>query len=186
MSDLFEILLFLAAIFAVVAVIVLCVRWILRPVDQAAKDLQRPTQFTIVDFLCLFFVLQLFMALTHSFIPTSGRVGMETTILWAMDIYGWISFGAMWMVSVQKLSRAAITHTWHRAAFLALVLPVAFFCSIAVPILVVVFCGRIIFDHVGFDSNGLILLALTAAGTTAIVLAGRYTRWMVAASKPAA
>ena len=40
--------------------------WVFRPLDRAAKGRRCPTQFTIVDFLCLFFIVQAPTALIHS------------------------------------------------------------------------------------------------------------------------
>ncbi len=174
----------LALIFGVLPALVMIVRWILRPVDAAAKELQHPIQFTILDFLCLFFVMQLFMALTHSFVPVSDTSVMGGNLVWVLDAYGWISFGALWTASVQRLSQAGISHTWHRAAFLALILPVAFFGSIGVPMAALGIVGSLIFGG-GPESGSTTALLIGGAlvGAAAILLSGWFTRWMVAAAR---
>lgn len=56
-----------------VAAIVVIARWVLRPLDQAAKGREAPAQFTLVDFLCLVFMAQLPTGLVRWAFRESGE-----------------------------------------------------------------------------------------------------------------
>jgi len=153
--------------------------WTLRPLDRAAKSRRCPTQFTIADFLCLFFLMQLSMAGVHS----SMSYETESGVIWLLDVFGWVSCGLMWWMSVRTLSRAGIRRARHRAVFLALVLPVAFFGSIAAAILAFSACtastdNRMLYGRSPFA----LLLAIEIALIIGLYLCGRFTRRMVAAA----
>ncbi|MEX2121089.1 MAG: hypothetical protein WD847_15970 [Pirellulales bacterium] len=148
--------------------------WILHPLDRAARNRRMPTQFTMVDFLCLVFLVQFPMGVIHAAAGSDER-----RLVWVFDILAWIATGMMWWISVSTLSRAGVRHTWQRAAFLALVLPVAYFGSIATVVLpfaiFVEFDGRPagIWIPLGVVlAEGLLVLAF--------YLAARYTRRIVA------
>ncbi|NQU24625.1 MAG: hypothetical protein HQ567_25360 [Candidatus Nealsonbacteria bacterium] len=108
--------------------------WILLPVDRAAKDRRAAVQFTLLDFLCLFVVVQLPTGIIRSI----GSNYNERWI-WLMYAFAWIACGLMWWISVRRLSLAGVHRPWHRAVFQAAVLPVAYFGVIAGVALVVRF-----------------------------------------------
>ncbi len=146
--------------------------WVLRPLDQAGRRLQLPMQFTVADFLCLFFMLQLPMAFIHS-----GPVNEESFLLIVfLDVFVWGSIGTMWWISVRTLSRAGILSPWRRSVFLAIVVPVTIVGAIAVlglvPTAIVISLDNRIASGLGLFGGALGLVF-------ALYLCGLYTRWMV-------
>jgi len=152
-------------------------RWILRPIDQAAKNLQHPTQFTLIDFFCLFFLIQFPTGIIHAWVPVT-----PAQYKWVLIIYGWASCVVMWGFSVQKLSRAGIHNPRHRGIFLAFVLPVAFFGSIAFPLLLplisIIVLGRTVQNPAAVVTSAVVVQVALVFGLYAC---GRFTRRMVTA-----
>jgi hypothetical protein len=145
------------------------------PLDRAARGRQCPTQFTIVDFFCLIFIIQAPTALIHGGFLDNGLVGM----IWVFDAFAWFSCGMVWLKSVQVMSRAGIEKPWHRVIFLAFIVPVSLVGVIGGPILAMV----LIFSIVEYDTGPLpIALALSAALIIGLALSAYFTRAMVAAS----
>jgi hypothetical protein len=149
-------------------------RWILHPVDQAGKRLALPTQFTIVDFLCLFFLVQLPMAFIHY-----GDFGEAWGGRWLLDIFTWLACGSMWLVSVRTLSRAGVRKQWHRAVFLAFVLPVAVCSAIVVPCLTAVAVVMLLSNPPLDDLRWPVLALADAVLIAAVYVSGRFTRRIV-------
>lgn len=159
---------------AMIGGVVFIGRWILLPLDRAARHLQRPTQFTTVDVLCLMFLLQLPLA---AFAPLAAEADDDR--VWIIVAFGWLASALMWWISVQTLSRAGITGTWHRGVFLALVLPATYFGSFA-------FVGSLVAIPVSLTmsreegTRNLLLALLLAAGLLGVfLLCARFTRRMV-------
>ncbi|NQT15457.1 MAG: hypothetical protein HQ582_22055 [Planctomycetes bacterium] len=152
--------------------------WILRPLDRAAKNLQQPTQFTLIDFFCLFFLIQFPTGIIHAWAPVS-----EAELKWLLTVYGWASCVAMWWFSVQKLSRAGIHNPRHRSIFLAFVLPVAFFGSIGFPLLLpvisIIVLGRTVRSPAEVVAWAVVVQVALVFG---LYGCGRFTRRMVAAT----
>jgi hypothetical protein len=98
-------------------------RWIGRPLDQAAKMRERRTQFTIVDFLCLFVLVQPATALIHMI--KTGETGSVTPgVPYILDAYAWAAIGAVWWKCCGIMSRAGIDRPWHRIVLIVFVLPI--------------------------------------------------------------
>jgi hypothetical protein len=159
--------------------------WILRPLDQAAKRLDRPTQFTIVDFFCLFFLLQWPMAFIHfgEYRQTIEAEGL----VWPLDGFVWLACGSLWLASVRALSQAGVTNQWHRAIHLAFVLPVAIVGVIAVPILSVMSVAFVFAAALGeVRPKGWVLApVIDLALIAGVYAAGQWTRRIVALPPPA-
>ncbi len=156
--------------------------WILGPLDAAGKRLDRPTQFTIVDFFCLFFLIQLPMAFIHygDYRPAWGQEDWT----WVLDGFVWFACGSLWLASVGALSRAGVTNPWHRAVYLAFVLPVAIAGAIAVPILSTLCVVWLLAIVAGSAPPRLwaLLSVADVALIAAVYAAGRWTRWMLRAA----
>ena len=151
--------------------------WILRPLDRAAKNLQHPTQFTLIDFFCLFFLIQLPTGVIHLWLADTA-----TEMRWLLDVYSWMSCAAMWGFSVQKLSRAGIHNPRHRGIFLAFVLPVAFFGSIAFPVVIPLTCILVSNNQVASPRTVVTWAVwIQIALVFGLYACGRFTRRMVAA-----
>ena len=163
-----------------VFVMVKLANWVTGPVYQSARERRFPIQFTIVDFLCLFVVMQAPMALIHSVhdLPEGAR--------WTADIFLWVFGGLLWFTGVENLSRAGVRRPWPRIIYLMAVLPFAVLGSVAAPLCAVAVVGTFV---VGI-SQGRIEGAILSAFVLASILlplglygAARYTRWMVAGSR---
>lgn len=146
--------------------------WVMRPLDRAARNVEAPVQFTLIDFLCLFFLVQMPMALIHGLFTES-----EQPQRWIFDIYAWFAFGAIWLASAQRLSRAGIHRPGQRALFLMFVVPSAVFGTVLGPLL----CGLLIwaivqqeYRYLGLATTGQFLLLVL------VYISGRITRRMVA------
>ena len=152
----------LLLIAVLVAVIVLSGGWTLRPLDQAAKNSTRRPQFTLVDFFCLFILIQLPTGLIHGWLP-------DYPAIWLLDAFAWGACGMMWWISVRTLSRAGVQNPWHRGIFLVLALPIAYFGSIVASVLPVVLFALVVQGHENGRTIGLL------AATEAALCVALYT-----------
>jgi hypothetical protein len=167
------------AMFALLVEIILGLGiWVFRPLDNAAKGRRCPTQFTVVDFLCLFFITQVPTALIHSntFTKEAGSA------VYLLDGFVWICCGLVWWKSVEVMSRAGIYRPWHRIVFLTVVFPVTLVASSAAPILPFVFLASL---YGGPPTVPLIIAASGFAAVGGLEFSAWFTRRMVAAATPA-
>ena len=164
--------------------VVLIGTWVFRPVDRAAKNREHPPQFTIADFFCLFFILQLAMAIIHW---QFGLVGEEATMhyVYTFDAFAWFACGTLWIKSVHLMSRAGIQKPSHRVLFLAVIIPATLVGALGTPALLI-FTLIAIFAKPSSESfyNLPILLAVLCLMPPILYAAARSTRWIVAAAEP--
>lgn len=153
-------------------------RWIVGPLDRAARHRMRPTQFTMVDFLSLMFLFQLPMAAVRSW--ASMR---EERSVFVFYVFGWLATSAMWGMSVRTLSRAGIKNIWHRAIFLALVLPAAYFGSIAFTVIIALGSISLFLENSPWHNAAPGMFAAAGGLLLAFFLSARFVRKMVAASE---
>jgi hypothetical protein len=161
-------------------------RWIMRPIDEAATDRQHPAQFSLADFLCLFFLLQLSMGLVHWAFPseTAAVVWFLDAFVWFLDACAWFALTSLWWAGVRRLSRAGIRNPWIRCAFLTVAIPFALAVMLILPFGTIVFLlgGGIALtgQGPGIDSETFFTLGLATASAAAVAYAlGLSTRWMV-------
>jgi len=111
-------------------------RWVLGPLDRAAKNKSYPVQFTLADFLCLFVEAQLTLAgpslafrtsQVKSWAIVTSAVLMATVLL-------------VWWTGVRTLSRAGVHGTASRAFTLIAAIPFGFAAAIALPLLLIAIC----------------------------------------------
>jgi hypothetical protein len=171
-------LLGLAGLVAMIAVLVAIGRYILGPLDRAARHGMRPTQFTMVDFLSLIFLFQLPMAALQT-LHGPGEERHEA--YWYLNLFCWIVIALMWGFSVRTLSRAGIENTWHRGVFLAFVLPAAYFGSIVFLISIFVAVVALWMEGLPSTNGALIVSAVVAGLLAAFFLSAKFVRKMVAA-----
>ena len=157
--------------------------WVFRPVDRAAKDREHPTQFTILDFFCLFFIIQLAMAVIHWQLGL-GK-GAQMYFVYLFDAFCWFACGALWLKSVQFMSRAGIQKPSHRVLFLAFIIPTTLVGALGTPALIW-FTLIAIFIKPSNDSfyNLPVLLALLCLMPLILYASARSTRRIVAAAEP--
>jgi len=159
--------------------------WVLGPIVRAGRVRRLPPQYSITDFLCLFLLIQMPMALIHGYLQPAQsdflRGGDDRAYVWLLDGYVWLACGAMWWGSVRALSRAGIRNPWSRGYFLLVVLPVTLVgtgvcCCTPFWILFVLF---------GADAPNSAWFVLGAvAALVAVLHSGLYTRRIVAAAAP--
>ena len=152
-------------------------RYILGPLDRAARHRRRPTQFTMVDFLSLMFLFQLPMAALRGW--TNLR---EEPTVWVFYVFGWLATAAMWASSVRTLSRAGVENTWHRGVFLAFVLPAAYFGSIVFTASLFTAAIFLFSERAPTRFGFAAILATDAALLAAFFLSAKFVRKMTAAS----
>jgi hypothetical protein len=168
----------LAFVGLVIGAGVAIVKWILDPLEVASRQHRRPTQFTIADFLCLFFLLQLPVAAIHA-LPD----GIPRDVKAIFDCVAWIICGLLWATCVKKLANCGIERPRHRLIFLAVVLPVSFFGTMAF-VFSGIICGACFLDTAGGAIWGLVLLFVELALLVVFRLSGNFVRRMVTAAEP--
>jgi hypothetical protein len=113
-------------------------KWILGPIDRAAKALRAPVRFAVSDFLCLFVAVQLPLTLV-------ARLQDEDTegLYWTFTVLAWIVAAAIWVSCAVAISRAGITSGWHRLIFMGLVLPIVYYGLIPFALMPVIAFGAL-------------------------------------------
>lgn len=148
-------------------------RWMLGPLDDAARNRRYPVQFTLSDFLTLVFLLQIPLGIVHSTMPY--------TQWWAialLDAFGWTACSLIWWGSVRTLSRAGIHRPGQRFLLTAICIPFAYFGTFAIPLLVIALSVAW-YAPPQFRSSGHVvsLVALLILDVCLLLLAGRYIRF---------
>ena len=158
--------------------------WVLGPIVRAGQKRRLPPQYSITDFLCLFLLIQMPMALIHGYAQPAqsgfSPGGGDRAYVWLLDGYVWLACGALWWGSVRALSRAGIRNPWSRGYFLLVVLPVTLVGT------VVCCCTPFwILFLLSQDAPQSAWLVLAGMATpVAFFHCGRYTRRIVAAAAP--
>jgi hypothetical protein len=137
MMNMLRVALFVGAIWSAV----FAVRWVLGPLDRAAKNRNCPVQFSLADFLCLFFVVQLLLiapaALFRGISFWTLAVDYKVLIVTAWSLFFALAI-IFWWTGVRKLSRAGVQSTASRAFVLTIAIPFGFAFAIAIPIVALV------------------------------------------------
>jgi hypothetical protein len=150
-------------------------KWILGPIDRAAKHRQAPARVSIGDLLCLFVVVQLPLTAVSQL---RGSQDTETHF-WMFTILAWVVAPIIWIACALALSRAGITSGKHRFAFMALVLPVVYYGLIPFMVLSLAGVMAFLFDgQVNLARNWPWILGWACLGL-ALAASGRYTNWLV-------
>jgi hypothetical protein len=154
--------------------------WILQPVARKAKAGKHSRQFTLADFLALFLVFQLWMALVHGLFHdgTGEARGL-------LDVCGWIVLGLPWWVCVQMLSRAGVRTAWRRGVFLAIVLPITVAGTFAI-VAYTVTLPIVLFETLRHQARFDWLLLMLGAGVFLFGIfhaTGRVSRWVAAGAE---
>lgn len=170
------------SLFAVLVGLVLALavvgRFILGPLDAAARHRRRPTQFTMADFLALMFLFQLPVALIRLVLPT------DAPQLKFLYFFAWIASSLMWALSVQTLSRAGVETPWRRVVFLSAVLPIAYFGSVVFMGAILLAVSTVLFDaHLVRMRGFWWYIAWGAVLPFAFCWAARFVRTMLAGSR---
>lgn len=150
---------------------------IMDPFEAASRRQSRPAQFTMADFLSLFFLLQIPMAAIHA-LPGDVPRGAKVTL----DCFAWVVCGLLWGSGVKKLANSGVERPRHRLIFLALVLPASFFGTL-VFIFAGIACIACFFEALGTGLWGPGLLLVELALLVVFRLSANFVRRMVAAAE---
>ena len=119
----------------VILLIVICpwlaLRWVLGPLDRAARNRSYPVQFSLADFLCLFVQAQLVLAgpaLLFRTMEVKTSAAMVSVLIVALVL-------VVWWTGVRTLSRAGVHGTLGRAFTLTIAIPFGFAGAAAIPLL---------------------------------------------------
>jgi hypothetical protein len=115
-------------------------RWILSPIDRAAKFRKAPVRFSIGDFLCLFLAVQIPLTAIYRFV----REGSEGAF-WVFTIITWLVAPLIWFAAARALSKAGVTNGWHRFVCLGLIMPLVYYGLIPFTVIGLSFFG-VLFD----------------------------------------
>jgi len=154
-------------------------RWILGPIDRAARRRISAPRITISDCLCLFVAVQLPLAFIR-------RIRSDETeaVFWSFAVLSWIIAPVIWISCARALSRGGITGGVHRFLFMALVLPVAYYGLVPFVLLTTAGAVQIVIGEGAYlVSRPWWILAWGLMGAT-IVAAGHYTNWLCRTTRP--
>ncbi len=102
---------------------------ILRPVDRAARERNLPFRFSMGDFLCLFWVVQLPLAYVFQ-MRGDGRRDSQNEVdqfYWILTAAVWAIAPLAWVTVARALSKAGVAAGVHRMIFLGIVLPTVYY-----------------------------------------------------------
>jgi hypothetical protein len=147
---------------------------ILRPVDQAAKERNLPFRFSMGDFLCLFWVVQLPLAFVY-------RIeGRETeSFYWILTLVVWCVAPLVWVTCARALSKAGVSAGKHRFIFLGIVVPTVYYGLF--PFIGLSWAGVGAIGFKGLDyllQHGSSILLWTLL-MVSLIASGFYSPWMV-------
>ena len=158
--------------------VVLIGRWILGPIDRAARFRQAPVRFSIGDFLCLFLAVQLPLTAAYQFVDEEDR-----GLFWVFSVSSWIIAPIIWWACARALSRAGVVNGRHRFIFLGLVMPVVYYGLLPFVLLAVIGVFALLAGGAGgrnqFDRYAYWLAPVWLMLAVVLFLCGLLTRWMM-------
>jgi hypothetical protein len=161
--------------------IVIIGRWILGPIDRAARSREAPVRFSIGDFLCLFLAVQIPLTLIYQFVGEDER-----PVYWLFTIITWIIAPVIWFACAQSLSKAGVSASKHRLLFLGLIMPIVYYALVPFVFITVVSIGSLAAgEPVDLGNTGWLVAAWLAL-VGVFFLSGLFTRWMVRHAQPTA
>ncbi|MCI0334042.1 MAG: hypothetical protein L0228_12560 [Planctomycetes bacterium] len=151
---------------------------ILRPVDRAARERNLPFRFSLGDFLCLFWVVQLPLAIVYQI--KDDVPGDEThQFYWILTAAVWAVAPLAWFTVARALSKAGVSAGLHRMIFLGVVLPTVYYGLFP-------FIGMSIAVSVGLSEHGLqyflenkFMSSLWFVLGGSLIACGFYSPWMI-------
>lgn len=150
-------------------------KWILGPIDRAAKLRNAPVRFSIADFLCLFIVVQIPLAAAFQF----SQEEETAAFYWLLTAITWIIAPVIWLAATRALSKAGVSAGRHRLMFMGLIVPIAYYGLI--PFVIMSMAGPVaIFTNEwpridGFHWYIVVWLLLGVL----LYLSGLFTQWLV-------
>jgi hypothetical protein len=169
-----EILVIVAVLVATLVPIAMIGRWILGPIDRAAKFRQAPVRFSIGDFLCLFLAVQIPLTLIYQLVGEEER-----PLFWLFTVITWVMAPIIWFACARALSKAGIAQGKHRFVFLGLIMPVVYYGLVPFIFLTVAGIVALVMRNPVEMGQSAWLLALWIGLAFFFYVSGRITRRMV-------
>jgi hypothetical protein len=148
-------------------------RWVMGPVDRAAKNRQYAVQFNLADLFCLFVLVQLPAGIVH-------WAAQGAKVVYVADVLIGVLATALWWTCMRTLSRAGIHVIWHRCVVLCVALPVTIVGGLAV---VFLFFGGLQILVEAHRSVGYWMLLANVPLIAILYGLGRFTRFIVASAE---
>jgi hypothetical protein len=165
-----------AAMAALFLSLYLPIRWVLGPLDRAAKNRRYPIQFSLADFLCLFVQIQLLLAWPAlAFRESQDKTAMACVTVLVVGLVLLI-----WWTGVHTLSRAGVHGTFGRAFTLTVSIPFGYAFSIAIPMLPFVIFALFQERHEPIVGLAGVLSLIEVAVIVLVVVLGFVTRRILA------
>ncbi len=109
----------------------LSAKWVLGPLDRAAKNRNYPIQFSLSDVLCLFVQVQLALAGPAILLRATEEKAQVVGITIAIVAVALVLL--VWWTGVRTLSRAGVHGTIGRITTLTVIIPFGYTFSLAIP-----------------------------------------------------
>ncbi len=158
-------------------------RWSFGPIDDAAKSRMHPVQFSMIDLLSLVVLFQLPMAAIRWLVGGVDGSDWERGGVWMLYGAGWLASGLCWWTSVRTLSRAGIHNPWHRAFFVAVILPATIVGTFGTVLLPAIVLPGYVSGYI-MPPLTTVFLAGQAFLITICYACGRYSRYALANATP--
>jgi hypothetical protein len=160
----------------IVGLLAWTVQRILRPVDLAARERNLPFRFSMGDFLCLFWLIQLPLTFVFRLKDSAPQDAHELrSFYWILMAVVWGVAPLAWVTVARALSKAGVGGGIHRFVFLGLVLPTVYYglfplISISMALLL---RGA---EYMAVNKSYVVLWGFLLVG---IVASGFYSPWMM-------
>jgi hypothetical protein len=180
MKEFVMVLLGLAGLIVLFCVVYFAIRWVLGPLDRAAKNRRFSVQFSLADFLCLFVEVQLALGGLALLLRSQDQLLVNGAIVACVVIVAAVVL--IWWTGVRTLSRAGIHGTFARAVTLTIGIPFGFAASVAIPITVLMTLAS--FERMNHLPPPQNLLLLVMTEILIVVGLGFMTRHFLANAEP--
>jgi len=172
----------LALLLIIVGPLMWTVHRVLRPVDRAARERNLPFRFSIGDFLCLFWIVEIPLAFVYRVsrgqTNNAGDDGL-TLYFWILTAAVWVVAPLAWFTVARALSKAGISAGPHRMIFLGAVLPTVYYGLFAFIGLSVAIAAGVADIGLGFlNGNTFIGMWWFILGAS-LLACGFYSPWLV-------
>lgn len=162
------------------------VRWIVRPLESLARPRQSSIQFTVLDVLMLFAMLQCTVGTVHYLATTGVEPGSAAahdavTSAYAWDAIAAVYFVLCWCGGMTMASRAGINRWWHRVIILGFVAPGT---TIGVPLTISLAISLTVFVDRGELESGMAMLGMLCLALGVIGLCRALASWLAAKYPP--
>jgi hypothetical protein len=152
------------------------VHWILGPLHRAGSNRECRAQFSLADFMCLFFLAGLLMGGIQSVLKlfAQNRDSVPDGLPYCTGSLAMVAAALAWWSAVWSLSRANVRQQWQRLFVLVVAVPFAYLGPIAAVVLILIGLSAIP------SALAACLLLGGSAVASAVFVSGILTRRFVA------